>query len=135
MITCRFPSSCRTSVDADRLEYVVKDDAQSNVNIQVDWALAFTLMALKLKTEMRRSFCFTVPPLQVAVGVVQQDLRPTIPKNTDLKLVELHERCWQQNPTWRPDFSEIMEMLQHMAKEAICQRFSLRYIEEFFLRP
>ncbi|KAF7129597.1 hypothetical protein RHSIM_Rhsim10G0204900 [Rhododendron simsii] len=79
-------------------------------------------------------------PLQAAVGVVQQvfgfsfafflydntelpflagirGLRPTIPKNTNPKLVELLERCWQQNPTLRPDFSEIIEMLQHMAKE------------------
>ncbi|KAG5530124.1 hypothetical protein RHGRI_030484 [Rhododendron griersonianum] len=56
-------------------------------------------------------------PLQAAVGVVQKGLRPTIPKNTNPKLVELLERCWQQNPTLRPDFSEIIEMLQHMAKE------------------
>ncbi|KAI8536931.1 hypothetical protein RHMOL_Rhmol10G0295000 [Rhododendron molle] len=60
-------------------------------------------------------------PLQAAVGVVQQGLRPTIPKNTNPKLVELLERCWQQNPTLRPDFSEIIEMLQHMAKEVGCE--------------
>ncbi|XP_058185185.1 serine/threonine-protein kinase STY17-like isoform X2 [Rhododendron vialii] len=60
-------------------------------------------------------------PLQAAVGVVQQGLRPTIPKNTNPKLVELLERCWQQNPSLRPDFSEIIEMLQHMAKEVGCE--------------
>lgn len=60
-------------------------------------------------------------PLQAAVGVVQQGLRPTIPKNTNPKLVELLQKCWQQNPTLRPDFSEIIEMLQHMAKEVGCE--------------
>ncbi|KAG9441756.1 hypothetical protein H6P81_017610 [Aristolochia fimbriata] len=56
-------------------------------------------------------------PLQAAVGVVQKGLRPTIPKHTHPKLVELLERCWQQDPILRPDFSEIIEILQHIAKE------------------
>ncbi|XP_011014813.1 PREDICTED: serine/threonine-protein kinase TNNI3K-like isoform X2 [Populus euphratica] len=56
-------------------------------------------------------------PLQAAVGVVQKGLRPTIPKNTQPKLVELLEKCWQQDPTVRPDFSEIIEILQQIAKE------------------
>ncbi|KAJ4962265.1 hypothetical protein NE237_022204 [Protea cynaroides] len=56
-------------------------------------------------------------PLQAAVGVVQKGLRPTIPKNTHPKLVELLERCWQQDPSLRPDFSEIIEFLQQIPKE------------------
>ncbi|XP_068646104.1 serine/threonine-protein kinase STY46-like [Aristolochia californica] len=56
-------------------------------------------------------------PLQAAVGVVQKGLRPTIPKHTHPKLVELLERCWQQDPTLRPDFSEIIEILRHTSKE------------------
>ncbi|PKI78657.1 hypothetical protein CRG98_000882 [Punica granatum] len=56
-------------------------------------------------------------PLQAAVGVVQKGLRPIIPKNTHPKLVELLERCWQQDPTLRPDFSEIIEILRQTAKE------------------
>lgn len=56
-------------------------------------------------------------PLQAAVGVVQKGLRPTIPKNINPKLAELLERCWQQDPALRPDFSEIIEILQQIAKE------------------
>ncbi|KAJ6927491.1 serine/threonine-protein kinaseY46-like isoform X2 [Populus alba x Populus x berolinensis] len=56
-------------------------------------------------------------PLQAAVGVVQKGLRPTIPKNTQPKLAELLEKCWQQDPALRPDFSEIIEILQQIAKE------------------
>ncbi|KAL8098406.1 serine/threonine-protein kinase STY46-like [Apium graveolens] len=56
-------------------------------------------------------------PLQAAVGVVQKGLRPTIPKNTLPKISELLERCWQQDPTLRPDFTEIIAILQQIAKE------------------
>ncbi|XP_009355586.2 serine/threonine-protein kinase STY46 [Pyrus x bretschneideri] len=56
-------------------------------------------------------------PLQAAVGVVQKGLRPTIPKNTPPKLAELLEKCWQQDPKSRPDFLEIIEILQALAKE------------------
>ncbi|KAF3434774.1 hypothetical protein FNV43_RR21860 [Rhamnella rubrinervis] len=56
-------------------------------------------------------------PLQAAVGVVQKGLRPVIPKNTHPKLTELLEKCWQQDPALRPDFSEIIEILKQIAKE------------------
>ncbi|KAI9124159.1 hypothetical protein K1719_005459 [Acacia pycnantha] len=56
-------------------------------------------------------------PLQAAIGVVQKGLRPPIPKNSHPKFVELLERCWQQDPTLRPDFPEIIDILQRLAKE------------------
>ncbi|XP_068325466.1 serine/threonine-protein kinase STY46-like [Pyrus communis] len=56
-------------------------------------------------------------PLQAAVGVAQKGLRPTIPKNTPPKLAELLEKCWQQDPASRPDFSEIIEILQALAEQ------------------
>lgn len=56
-------------------------------------------------------------PLQAAVGVVQKGLRPNIPKHTNPSLAELLERCWQQDPILRPDFSEVTEILQKISKE------------------
>lgn len=56
-------------------------------------------------------------PLQAAVGVVQKGLRPTIPRHTNPVLMELMERCWQQDPSLRPEFSEIVNMLQHLARK------------------
>ncbi|PIN10055.1 Tyrosine kinase [Handroanthus impetiginosus] len=56
-------------------------------------------------------------PLQAAVGVVQKGLRPKIPKHTHPLVVELLERCWQQEPSLRPGFSEIIEILQYMAQK------------------
>ncbi|CAB4265505.1 unnamed protein product [Prunus armeniaca] len=55
-------------------------------------------------------------PLQAAVGVVQKGLRPTIPRHTNPMLMELMERCWQQEPSLRPEFSEIVKMLRHIAR-------------------
>ncbi|RWW24229.1 hypothetical protein GW17_00011494 [Ensete ventricosum] len=54
-----------------------------------------------------------------------QGLRPTIPKNAHPKLAELMENCWQQNPTDRPDFSEILHILQLIAKEVFHQTLNL----------
>uniref|UniRef100_A0A7N0V9B1 non-specific serine/threonine protein kinase n=1 Tax=Kalanchoe fedtschenkoi TaxID=63787 RepID=A0A7N0V9B1_KALFE len=56
-------------------------------------------------------------PLQAAIGVVQKGLRPTIPKSTHPKLIELLHRCWLKDPSLRPDFTEIIEILERIAKE------------------
>ncbi|KAK4786486.1 hypothetical protein SAY86_003175 [Trapa natans] len=56
-------------------------------------------------------------PLQAAVGVAQNEIRPPIPKDTDPKLVSLLERCWQHDPTLRPEFGEIIEILLQVSKE------------------
>ncbi|GAV78579.1 ACT domain-containing protein/Pkinase_Tyr domain-containing protein [Cephalotus follicularis] len=61
-------------------------------------------------------------PLQAAVGVVQKGLRPKIPKHTHPKLTELLESCWQQDPTLRPNFSEIIVILQQIAKEVTSEK-------------
>ncbi|XP_013604103.1 PREDICTED: serine/threonine-protein kinase HT1-like isoform X3 [Brassica oleracea var. oleracea] len=56
-------------------------------------------------------------PLQAAVGVVQKGLRPKIPKKTHPKMRELMERLWEKDPSLRPDFAEIKEQLEEIAKE------------------
>ncbi|BAF20531.1 serine/threonine-protein kinase STY46 [Oryza sativa Japonica Group] len=56
-------------------------------------------------------------PLQAAIGVVQEGLRPVIPKATDPKLALLLESCWQQNAVNRPDFVQILQKLDEIAGE------------------
>lgn len=56
-------------------------------------------------------------PLQAAVGVVQKGLRPIIPPQTLPKFAALLERCWQNDPAERPDFSTITKTLQEILKE------------------
>ena len=58
-----------------------------------------------------------------------QGLRPTIPKHTHTKLSELLQKCWQQDPALRPDFSEILETLQRIAEEVcVVWRLNVSYI-------
>ncbi|KAK3134600.1 hypothetical protein QOZ80_6AG0551200 [Eleusine coracana subsp. coracana] len=56
-------------------------------------------------------------PLQAAIGVVQDGLRLVIPRGTNPKLVQLIEKCWQQNPIDRPDFTEILQFLDDIIEE------------------
>ncbi|XP_024990418.1 serine/threonine-protein kinase STY46-like isoform X1 [Cynara cardunculus var. scolymus] len=56
-------------------------------------------------------------PVQAAIGVVQKNLRPTIPKNTQPKLTELLGRCWQKDPSLRPDFTEIIDILKKISSQ------------------
>ena len=46
-----------------------------------------------------------------------QGLRPTMPKHTNPKLADLLEKCWQQDPSCRPDFCEIIDILLQITKE------------------
>ncbi|KAI4990785.1 hypothetical protein ZWY2020_039156 [Hordeum vulgare] len=56
-------------------------------------------------------------PLQAAIGVVQKGIWPTIPKDTNPKLAELLQKCWHKDSTERPDFSQILDILQRLSKE------------------
>ncbi|KAL3505445.1 hypothetical protein ACH5RR_035286 [Cinchona calisaya] len=58
-------------------------------------------------------------PLQAAVGVVQKGLRPVIPRHTHSLVVELLERCWQQDPSLRPEFSDIIDILQNISTRVV----------------
>lgn len=57
-------------------------------------------------------------PLQAAVGVVHKGLRPTIPEHTHPDLEKLLNRCWEREPSLRPEFSAVVETLQQIAKTA-----------------
>ncbi|XP_076955319.1 serine/threonine-protein kinase STY46-like [Bidens hawaiensis] len=65
-------------------------------------------------------------PLQAAIGVVQKGLRPIIPKNTHPGIVGLLERCWQQDPSSRPEFSEIITALLHCSKMEVEDKRSIK---------
>lgn len=51
-------------------------------------------------------------PLQAAIGVVQKGLRPKIPRYAHPMIVDLLKKCWLQDPSLRPEFSEITRLLQ-----------------------
>jgi hypothetical protein len=53
-------------------------------------------------------------PLQAAIGVVQRGLRPEIPPFVPEKLSLLAQQCWHQDPKQRPEFSEVVAVLEEM---------------------
>ncbi|KAG6783632.1 hypothetical protein POTOM_009293 [Populus tomentosa] len=63
-------------------------------------------------------------PLQAAVGVVQQGLRPPIPSHSHPELADLLKRCWQRDPFLRPEFSEILELLQQLERTVADERYA-----------
>ncbi|XP_068658635.1 serine/threonine-protein kinase STY46-like isoform X1 [Aristolochia californica] len=55
-------------------------------------------------------------PLQAALGV-RQGLRPDLPKNAHPKLVEVMQRCWEEDPSQRPSFTELTAELEELLHE------------------
>lgn len=50
-------------------------------------------------------------PMQTAIAVAEQQLRPALPRHTPSKIAELIEHCWNPDPSRRPEFSAIMKVL------------------------
>ena len=50
-------------------------------------------------------------PIQAAVAVMNQGLRPVLPKTTPIEYSSLVSECWDQNPNLRPSFEVILQRL------------------------
>eukprot|EP00698_Gefionella_okellyi_P003807 TRINITY_DN13538_c0_g1_i1.p1 TRINITY_DN13538_c0_g1~~TRINITY_DN13538_c0_g1_i1.p1 ORF type:complete len:363 (-),score=62.01 TRINITY_DN13538_c0_g1_i1:63-1151(-) len=53
-------------------------------------------------------------PVQVALAVVNQNMRPPIPSTCPPAMSQLMQRCWQTTPEYRPSFNEVLTALQSM---------------------
>lgn len=51
---------------------------------------------------------------QVSLDVVNNDLRPTIPKNTPESFARIMKSCWDRHPEKRPSFKEIIRDIENM---------------------
>ncbi|GJV72736.1 serine-threonine/tyrosine-protein kinase catalytic domain-containing protein [Tanacetum coccineum] len=89
-----------------------------------------------INTEGLRNFLFylltwqlpyaNLTPLQAAIGVVQKGLRPPIPKQAHPDIVALIEQCWQQDPSMRPEFSEIITILLNLSNMILEEKRSIK---------
>ncbi|PKA64616.1 Serine/threonine-protein kinase HT1 [Apostasia shenzhenica] len=52
-------------------------------------------------------------PIQAAFAVVNKNMRPIIPSDCPVALRALIEQCWSSLPEKRPEFSEIVKVLEH----------------------
>eukprot|EP00850_Spirogloea_muscicola_P018173 SM000164S02235 [mRNA] locus=s164:61815:66246:+ [translate_table: standard] len=53
-------------------------------------------------------------PIQAAYGVILRQLRPDIPSTWPPTLASLAQACWDEDPTNRPEFSEILLLLDKL---------------------
>lgn len=51
--------------------------------------------------------------IQVALGVLNHDLRPPIPRSCPRFFARLIRSCWMREPTLRPSFSELVRTFEH----------------------
>ncbi|ELP94003.1 map3k delta-1 protein kinase, putative [Entamoeba invadens IP1] len=58
-----------------------------------------------------------IPRFHLIEKVGEIGLRPDIPPNNHITYCELMQRCWEQDPNLRPDFSEIIHLLDDFIKE------------------
>jgi serine/threonine protein kinase len=68
---------------------------------------------------------------QFRAAVCYEHRRPPIPDDTNPKLRRLIERCWHSNPSIRPPFKEIVELLDEVIVDvAIADEFGRRFWKE-----
>ena len=53
------------------------------------------------------------PPLQAAVAIGLQDLRPPLPDGMPPSIATLIRHCWSRRPALRPKFDEVLSTVQH----------------------
>ncbi|RID44846.1 hypothetical protein BRARA_I01612 [Brassica rapa] len=51
-------------------------------------------------------------PVQAAFAVAEKNERPPLPASCQPELDHLIKRCWSENPSKRPDFSNIVAVLE-----------------------
>lgn len=55
--------------------------------------------------------------MEVAYAAAERGLRPVIPTVCPEGYAELMERCWSDDPSDRPDFTEVLSILFDMKKD------------------
>ncbi|KQK05350.1 dual specificity protein kinase shkB [Brachypodium distachyon] len=53
-------------------------------------------------------------PVQAAFAVVNKNLRPVVPSSCPAPLRQLMEQCWSSQPDKRPEFSEVVPILENL---------------------
>ncbi|KAH8946396.1 hypothetical protein BDL97_12G092300 [Sphagnum fallax] len=67
----------------------------------------------------------SMTPLQAAIGVVQRGLRPEIPSHVPERLARLLQDCWHEDPSQRPEFSDMLVVLEEMITPPAAMRKGL----------
>lgn len=80
--------------------------------------MAYPLTALSVLWELftRQTPHAKLAAKEVGLKVLQEGLRPAIPHNCPAPYSQLMQQCWDEDPTVRPTFEEILTRLGHLAR-------------------
>jgi len=92
-------------------------------NIKADVYSYAVLMCEILAGEEPYSGSF-LTPIQIAMGVTQRNLRPTVPKKVHPSYMALMNSAWNSDPSARPSFGEIVRQLRAMEVENLDRNLS-----------
>eukprot|EP01122_Echinamoeba_exundans_P011551 TRINITY_DN4626_c0_g1_i1.p1 TRINITY_DN4626_c0_g1~~TRINITY_DN4626_c0_g1_i1.p1 ORF type:complete len:859 (+),score=123.51 TRINITY_DN4626_c0_g1_i1:107-2683(+) len=76
---------------------------------------SFAIVLWEMLSEGEIPFDDFQSPMEAGIAVATGKLRPPIPAGADPNWINLLERCWQDDPSSRPSFQEIMTMLKNLS--------------------
>lgn len=92
------------------LEQIIAGDPESVTETWMSNVYSFGMVVWEMVTG--EAAYSTYSPVQAAVGIAAWGLRPDIPKDCPQILRSLMVKCWNNCPSKRPPFSEILRLLQ-----------------------
>jgi hypothetical protein len=66
----------------------------------------------ELLTRGEEPFADMTNVMEVALGIINEGLRPTVPRETPAEYAQLMSDCWARNADDRPDFVQIHRRLK-----------------------
>lgn len=91
------------------MEQIISGDPENVAETWMSNAYSFGMIIWEMVTgEIAYS---SYSPVQAAVGIAACGLRPDIPDSCPQILRSLMIKCWNNNPSKRPQFSEILSTL------------------------
>lgn len=79
---------------------------------------SFAILAYEVLARRRAYSQLYLTMEQVALSVADTDLRPPLPKSWPQPLKDLFARCWHKSAAERPEFAEIVMVLEALLDEA-----------------
>lgn len=73
---------------------------------------AFGIVMWELLTRGEEPFADMTNVMEVALGIINEGLRPTVPRETPAEYAQLMSDCWAKNADDRPDFVQIHRRLK-----------------------
>jgi len=102
----------RTRGNIGAVRWLAPEVISRSVYSEKSDSYAFGIVMWELLTRGEEPFADKVNIMEVALGIINEGLRPTIPKGTPPEYHDLMVCCWAKNADDRPDFVQIHRRLK-----------------------